>query len=225
MPVGIQMCSGSEWRAIKPMLGVADTAVRAYPYGEAFDLDVSGHACVFFWCRRTKTRAAGACQYAIDNWLVDPLFVLGTCAGVAEHLGVMDIVYASHTLQYDCDDARPDMGRVVVADRSWLSLDELGDRVHVGPIANADHDLTFDHLELLRKERVLGGDWESGAIALVCALNGVRWAIFRGISDVPRAPGPGDLRRQRADYQTNTPAVMAKLLELLPTILRGIRCR
>jgi adenosylhomocysteine nucleosidase len=222
MPIGIQICSGSEWRAIKPMLGIDDAAIRAYPYGEMFELSVAGRPCVFFWCRRTKTRAAGACQYAIDHWHVDPLVVLGTCAGVGEGLRVFDVIYASQTVQYDCEDARPDMGRVVVADRSWLSLDELRDVVHVGPIANADHDLTYDHLEILRKEHVLGGDWESGAIAHVCALNRVRWAIFRGISDVPRAPDADDLRRQLLDFQTNTPAVMAKLLELLPAILRGI---
>ena len=223
MPIGIQICSGSEWRAIKPRLGIEDPAVRAYPYGETFDFAVAGQPCVFFWCRRTKTRAAGACQYAIDHWRIDPLLVLGTCAGVAEHLQVMDVVYASHTLQYDCEDPRPDMGRVVVADQSWLRLDELRSLVHVGPIASADHDLTYEHLECLRKEHVLGGDWESGAIAYVAALNGVRWAIFRGISDIPLAPGADDVGRQLVDYRTNTPAVMAKLLELLPTIVRGVR--
>jgi len=225
MPLGIQICSGAEWRATKPLLGVADAAVGAFPYGEFVETEISGQPCVFFSSRRTKTRAAGACQYAIDRWRVDSLLVLGTCGGVDEQLRVMDLVLASHTLQYDCDDPRPDMGRVVVADASWLGLDELRGVLHVGAIASADRDLTFESLETLRKERILGADWESGAIALVCALNGVRWTILRGISDVPLAPGAEDVRRQLRDYQTHTPAIMAKLLGLLPTIVRGIRAR
>lgn len=225
MPIGIQICSGSEWRATKPLLGDGDAGVRAFPYGEYIEAAVAGQPCVFFSSRRTKTRAAGACQYAIDHWRVDPLLVLGTCGGVGEALRVMDIVWASHTLQYDCEDPRPGMGRVVTADPSWLSLAELRGLLHVGPIASADRDLTFDSLERLRTEEVLGADWESGAIALVCALNGVRWAIFRGVSDVPRATGAADARRQRGDYEANTPAVMARLLEHLPRIVSGIRAR
>ena len=214
MPLGIQICSGAEWRATKPLLGVGDAAVGAFPYGEFVETEISGQSCVFFSSRRTKTRAAGACQYALDRWQVDSLLVLGTCGGVDEQLRVMDLVLASHTLQYDCDDPRPDMGRMVV--RGML---------HVGAIASADRDLTFESLETLRKERILGADWESGAIALVCALNGVRWAILRGVSDVPQAPGAQDVRRQLRDYQTHTPAIMAKLLGLLPAIVRGIRAR
>ena len=225
MAIGIQICSGSEWRATKPLLGVPEVAVGAFPYGEVVDTAIGGQPCVFFSSRRTKTRAAGACQYAIDHWRVDPLLVLGTCGGVGAQLQVMDLVFASHTLQYDCEDPRPDMGRVVTADSSWLSLEALDGLLHVGTIASADHDMTFESLALLRNERVLGADWESGAIALVCALNGVRWAIFRGVSDVPLAAGADDARRQERDYHAHTPAIIARLLGLLPTIVRGIRAR
>src|SRR5271168_4112889 len=102
MPIGIQICSGTEWRATKPHLAVPPELVQAFPYGEFFQSTVGGRDGVFFHSRRTKTRAAGACQYAIDRWRVDPVMVLGTCGGVAPGLGVGDIIVATKTIQYDC---------------------------------------------------------------------------------------------------------------------------
>jgi len=64
----------------------------------------------------------------------------------------------------------------------------------------------------LRAENVLGADWESGAIATVCLINGARWAIVRGISDIPRREGAKDADRQVDDYRRHTPAIMGKLM-------------
>jgi adenosylhomocysteine nucleosidase len=220
MPIGIQICSGTEWRATKPRLAVPAERVQTYPYGEFFASTVAGRECVFFHSRRTKTRAAGACQFAIDRWQVDPVIVLGTCGGVGPGLGVGDLIVATRTIQYDCQDRRPEMGHTVVADVAWL--DRAGLPAHRGPLASADRDLTFDGLAELRSEGALGADWESGAIAAVCALNRVRWAVLRGISDVPREPGAHDARRQLEHYAANTGAIMAALLDLLPRILDAI---
>jgi nucleoside phosphorylase len=221
--VGIQICSGTEWRAVRPRLDLSADAAGAFPYGEYVRMPVAARDCVFFHSRRTKTRAAGACQYAIDRWNVDPLLVLGTCGGVAPHLRVMDLVMAARTIQYDCRDQRPDMGLAVVADPAWLSVvTGLGEPIHVGTLASADQDVTFETLASLRTQDVLAADWESGAIAAVCALNGVRWAVLRGVSDVPRQPGDADVARQLRDYRENTPPIMARLLALLPRILHHL---
>ena len=218
--IGIQICSGTEWRATKPLLAVPTERVQGFPYGEFFPWTVARRDCVFFHSRRTRTRAAGACQYAIDRWRVDPVIVLGTCGGVAPNLGVGDIIVATRTIQYDCHDRRPDMGHTVVADTAWLDL--AGLQVHRGAIASADRDMNFDGVADLRAQGALGADWESGAIATVCALNRVRWAVLRGISDVPQEPGAHDARRQKADYKANADAIMASLLDLLPRIVEGI---
>jgi nucleoside phosphorylase len=220
MPIGIQICSGTEWRAAKPRLAVPVDRVQTYPYGEFFQSTIAGRDGVFFHSRRTKTRAAGACQYAIDRWRVDPVIVLGTCGGVAPDLGIGDIIFATQTIQYDCQDRRPEMGHTVVADTAWLNLASVP--IHRGPVASADRDMTFDILADLRSQGVLGADWESGAIAAVCALNRVRWAVLRCISDVPLEPGAHDARRQEADYKANAVAIMASLLDLVPRMLDGI---
>lgn len=151
------------------------------------------------------------------------MFVLGTCGGVADQLRVMDIVFAARTWQYDCDDRRPDMGGLVSDDHSWLDLSRIPHALHPGTIASADHDLTYEFVQSLRMDNALAADWESGAIALVCALNRVRWAVFRGISDVPIEPGEVDVRRQLSDYQANAPAIMKTLLTLLPEIIASVR--
>ncbi len=227
MPVGVQICSGAEWRATKTRL--TPEPVEVFPYGEYFHVTVAGRACVFFHSRRTKTRSAGACQYAIDHWGVDPVVVLGTCGGVAERLRVMDIVFATRTVHYDCVDRMfPMKGpffemMTAAPDLSWLSLSGLEGLVHPGTVATADHDLTFEDLEFLRQHDVVGADWESGAIGVVCALNRVRWAVFRGVTDVPVRSGGEDATRQGHDYVANTPVVMEKLLSLLPTILEAMR--
>jgi adenosylhomocysteine nucleosidase len=199
---------------------VSPDRLQTYPYGEFFRQEISGNDCIFFHSRRTKTRAAGACQYAIDRWQIEPLLVVGTCGGVGAGLAVGDVIAATRTIQYDCHDRRPEMGHTVVADSTWLDL--TGISVHQGPIASADRDMTFDVLTDLRSQGVLGADWESGAIATVCSLNKVRWAVLRAITDVPLEPGDRDVSRQVDDYNANAPRIMMSLLDSLPRILAGI---
>ena len=225
MTVGIQICSGSEWRATKALLALSPGQLGSFPYGEHASVTIADRACVVFHSRRTKTRAAGACQYAIDHWDVDPLLVLGTCGGVAKHLRVGDIVFATQTVQWDCVDRLNAMtgpfldSMTVRPDHRWLDLAALAGRLHPGIVASADQDVTFDEVAVLRTHDVLAADWESGAIALVCAVNQVRWAVFRGVTDVPHRAGVDDARRQGEDYKANTHGVMAALLALLPDIL------
>jgi len=229
MNVGIQICSRSEWKAIRQLLAPAAEGVGESPYGEYFPWTVGERTCVLFNSRRTKTRAAGACQYAIDRWRVDPVIVLGTCGGVAERLRPLDLVFATRTVQWDAVDrmnvvTQPFLPEAIVsADLSWLSLDDLGEPVHRGIVASGDQDTTFETAEYLRKHEVLAADWESASIALVCSLNRVRWAVLRGVTDVPHAAGEDDARRQGRDYYANAPVVMEKLLALLPRLLAGIR--
>ncbi|MBI3198404.1 MAG: hypothetical protein HYZ40_13045 [Rhodospirillales bacterium] len=208
-----------EWRAAKAYLAVSTDRIQGYPYGEFFLDTVGGRDCVYFHSRRTKTRAAGACQYAIDRWRLGSVVVVGTCGGVDVGLSVGDVIVATRTIQYDCRDRRPEMGHTVEADPTWLDL--AGVPVHRGPIASADRDMTFDVLADLRSQGVLGADWESGAIATVCSLNKVRWAVLRAITDVPLQLGEHDANRQVGDYNANAPRLMNLLLGHLPRMLSG----
>ena len=68
MTIGVHICSGSEWRATQELMPTAEAQVSRFPYGEFFHETIAARECVFYHSRRTKTRAAGACQYAIDHW-------------------------------------------------------------------------------------------------------------------------------------------------------------
>ena len=224
--VGIHICSGAEWRATRAILQITDAEIERYPYGEFVTREMERRRCVFYFSRMTKTRSAGACQYAIDHWGVDQVIVMGTCGGVSEKLKPLDVIQATRTIQYDCNNKiRPDSTAVfdmlaVNLDNTWLELPASANLLR-GTVASADHDMTFEDLEPLRRHQVLGADWESGAIAIVCALNRVRCAIFRGVTDVPSAATVDDARLQFEGYRANTPAIMERLLRLLPYVLRG----
>jgi nucleoside phosphorylase len=102
---------------------------------------------------------------------------------------------------------------------------EVGKRLqlHRGPVASADRDLDFDNVAPLRAAGILVADWESAAIAAVCQFNGVRWAIFRAVSDVPVQADAADYQRQLVDYARNTPAIMERMLHMLPVNISGVR--
>jgi hypothetical protein len=106
-----------------------------FPYGEYFPGKAGDLACMFFNSRRTKARAAGACQYAIDRWGVDSVIVLGSCGGVASQVKILDLVCATSTVQWDAVERMNPMIQpfleetAVSADLSWLSLDDVGEPV------------------------------------------------------------------------------------------------
>jgi len=216
MAIGLQICSGTEWRVLKQIWEV--TAPAIYPYGEYWGTSIGGHPCVFFHSRRTKVRAAGACQFGIDKWAVDRLVVLGTCGGVDPSRRVFDIIQATRTLQYDCHDKRPGMGAETMSP-AWPALAAISGRCHLGALASADHDMTHADLAPLRALDVMGADWESAAISAVCALNRIPWLILRGISDIPRDPGAADHERQLSDYKKNAPVIMETLLSWVPELV------
>jgi hypothetical protein len=56
MTIGVQICSGSEWRATKTLLALGPTQVGSFPYGEHASVTIAGRACVAFHSHRTKTR-------------------------------------------------------------------------------------------------------------------------------------------------------------------------
>ncbi|MBZ9635232.1 5'-methylthioadenosine/S-adenosylhomocysteine nucleosidase [Clostridium sp. FP1] len=163
---------------------------------------------------------------AIDNWKPTINFVLGTCGGVAENLHILDVVIANKTVQYDCI---VKMGKerslfyeplVTLIDNSWIDFNAFSDKVYEGIIATADQDLNLESLEKLIKENVLCADWESGAIAFICALNNVECCIVRGITNIPVIKDENSDVNQGIDYRVNTPKVMEKLLKsILPKLI------
>lgn len=180
--------------------------------------------CTFFQSGATKTKAAAACQLAITMGHPDAVVNLGTCGGVAEHLNCLDIILAERTVQYDCiirfGEERYLFYEPMITqiDTSWFDLGNVTTPMHRGTIATADQDLNHESRKILQVENVLGADWESGAIAKVCELNGIKCLILRGVSDIPHEHASPDNNTQDAQYRRNTPPIMEKLLEIVGQI-------
>ena len=217
MKLGVQVCSELEWRSTKRILGIRNDKLKRQPFRECFEHRIGKQKCVFYQTGDTKTRSAAGCQLAIDRWHPDGIVNLGTCGGVAEKVQKLDIIMADKTVQYDCiicfGESREPFYKpmITVIDTSWADISKVPRRIHKGTIASADQDLNVEWMERLRRENVLGADWESGAISKLCELNKVKCLILRGVTDVPND-------RQASDFENNTPIVMESLLQVLTQI-------
>jgi len=214
MKLGVQVCSDLEWQSTKRILGIGIDKLQRQPFGECFEHRIGKEKCTFYQSGDTKTRSAAACQFAIDRWHPDGIVNLGTCGGVADEVQKLDIIMADKTVQYDCiiRFGEPQelfyKPMITEIDTSWVDLSDASRKIHKGTIASADQDLDVKLRGKLRKEKVLGADWESGAISKVCQLNNVKCLILRGVTDVPDGT-------QASDFEKNTPLVMESLLQIL----------
>lgn len=70
---------------------------------------------------------------------------------------------------------------------------------------------------------MLCADWESGEISRICKLNKIKCCILRGITDISKKDDLNSDTSQAADYRTNTPIVMEKLINVaLPKLINQL---
>lgn len=223
----VLICSNREWRTTKEYFTIKEGEVNISPFGEYFFKKYLGQDCVFFQTGIGRTRGAGACQYGIDKWNPTVVFNIGTCGGVSPEVKVLDIIIGNKTIQYDWINEtkykKTYEELTINIDNSWIDFKNLDIKIYEGVIATADQNITYKNIDILRKENVLVGDWESGAIAYICSLNKVRSCIIRGISDMPKDKHITDMDRQDDDYRKNTPIVINRILDrVIPKIFKNI---
>jgi len=97
----VQICAALEWASIKKHLRKEKVRYDKYPFGEYIFYDKYGVPYPFYYSGANKTLSSAACQYAIDHWKPEIIFVAGTCGGVAPILKEKDIIIANKTVQYD----------------------------------------------------------------------------------------------------------------------------
>lgn len=79
------------------------------------------------------------------------------------------IIMADKTTQYNCiiRFGEPQelfyKPMITVIDTSLVDTSGVSRKIRKGTIASADQDLNVEWMEILRKENVLGADWESGS--------------------------------------------------------------
>jgi nucleoside phosphorylase len=224
MNLAIQICSELEWKSTKAILKIGRDQLRKQTYGEYLNYRVGKHRSIIYQSGATKTRAAAACQFAIDTWHPDAVISLGTCGGVANNVKRLNIILAKKTFQYDViqrfgtPSIRFKKDLITNVKISWVDLSRISERLHIGTIASADQDLCTKCRKKLQKEGVLAADWESASIAKVCELNSIKCLILRGVSDIPEGRGTLKEATQERDYNRNTRIIMEHLI----TIIRQI---
>jgi len=221
MKLVIQICAGLEWTSTKKILNIKDDKLHHQPFGEYFEYPIGLRECIFYQSGATKTRASGACQYAIDTWHPDAVVNLGTCGGVSDNIRKLDIIMATKTVQYDViqrfgkPSARFKEDLKKNLDTLWIDSTNVSEKPYPGTVASADQDLSEECRKVLQSKSILGADWESASIAKVCELNKVKCLILRGVTDIPESRARSKEDVQDRDYKKNTPIIMKNLLSLI----------
>jgi adenosylhomocysteine nucleosidase len=225
MRIVVHIPARSEWRALLSELPTHSPS-QLVPVGEVITLDWSTNSSpielIVLRGGVGKIRAAASTQYAICTWQPDLYLVLGTAGAVDPNVQELDLVWATQTIISDFQHALTTTAvNTLVTDHhmqcphDWSAcLFPLP--VRPGVIATADGDVTHHNASWLHTTfGATIADWESGAIAYVCAANAIPWLILRGVSDVPTTPPDHQYQR----FQHNTPLVMQRLWSLVPSVL------
>lgn len=220
--IAVQIASNTEWQAVCDLYDIS--VLHGSPYGPYFDTEIKGINCRIYYSGYSKTKAAGAAQYAISKWSVSRLFVCGTCGGVSSALHPEDIIIATETVFYDCID------RFTQQDDPFFPYldthlpqnkvdNPLNTSVHYGRIATGDQDIDLLVRNSLEPLGVLAADWESASVAHICALNEVPLIVIRGVSDIPGYQG-ASISEQAESYYTRTPRIMETICNhILPQLV------
>jgi nucleoside phosphorylase len=115
-------------------------------------------------------RAGARVRNLLATHPVDHVIVIGVAGGIAAHLSIGDVVVPEVVVdQRDGRELVPTAIGAIATTGRLLSGDEL----------IKDHDV----LAAMRDAGAHAIDMETAAIGRACADEGVRWSVFRGISD------------------------------------------
>ncbi len=227
--IAILINADIEWLVVKEILN--PTKLHLSPFGEWFPLSsFSGtesmptseehHDLLFFQGGWGKISAAAATQYLIDHWKPYVIINLGTCGGIAGRVEIGKVVLVERAIVYDIHEKMGDAEEHLRhyqthIDLSWISR-PFPQEVLQSTILSADRDLDTSEVELLSsKYHAVVADWESGAIAFVCARNQQRLIILRGVSDLVSATS-GEAYGNIGLFKARTQTIMQGLIEALP---------
>ena len=160
---------------------------------------LEGHAAAAAVCGVGKVSAALCTQMLISRYAPFALLHSGIAGGVSPELRHMDLVVARELTYRDMsDDIKRDWlpcGGCFVADAGLSSLlRQAAPEARLGCIATGDQFLESreEKLRLQQDYNALCADMESAAVAQVCIVNRVPFAVLRCISDLADDEARGD---------------------------------
>ena len=226
----ILISANAEWQPVRARY--PDATIEPTPYGESFTAllppAVGGRrsptsgpsAVIFFHGGWGKIDAAAGTQYAIDRWQPPLIINLGTCGGFTGDIAAGEILLVDFTLVYDILEQMGDPDEALAhyataIDLSWLGAPwPLPARREL--LVSADRDIVAGEVADLRARfGAIAADWESGAIAHVCARNGTRCLILRAVTDLVSHES-GEAYGRLDLFTTRAAEVMDRLIDSLP---------
>ncbi|MDB5104638.1 MAG: 5-methylthioadenosine/S-adenosylhomocysteine nucleosidase [Fibrobacteres bacterium] len=180
-----------------------------------------------------KVFSALVSQHLIDAFAPEALIFTGVAGALNPAYEIGDVVISRDCIQHDVDGralgfargnllytdlkifaADPDLARIA------LSADAVGHNIRSGRILTGDQFMTRDqinHHRYLVDE--LHGDaveMEGGAMAQVCAVNGIPFVVVRTISDRADGDAVEDFNRFLPEVARNSFAIVRHILSRLP---------
>jgi 5'-methylthioadenosine/S-adenosylhomocysteine nucleosidase len=171
---------------------------------EFYRVRLEGKMCILVKCGVGKVFSAMVSQHIIDTYMPSAFIFTGVAGALNPAYDIGDVVVSRDCIQHDVDGGALgfERGHIIYTDLKTFAADtELataalsakadGHKIHSGRILTGDQFMSRDeinHHRYLMDE--LGGDaveMEGGAMAQVCAVNGLPFVIVRTISD--RADG------------------------------------
>jgi adenosylhomocysteine nucleosidase len=213
-----------EWHVIKGLL--PNLEFHNTPYGESAHMTLDNRELVLFQGGWGKISAAASAQYVIDQFQPNLLVNLGTCGGFTGHIQTGTVILVDRTLVYDIQEQMGDSAEAIehyttTLDLNWLPK-VMPYPVMRGILVSADRDILVNDIPLLiERYGAVAADWESGAIAWVAKVNGIRLLILRAVTDLVDGKG-GEAYGNIELFHGRTKIEMKKLFDQLPGWLRQI---
>ena len=183
-----------------------------------------GKDAVVAVCGIGKVNAAVCAQTMIMKYLPNEIINVGVAGALIPDLGILDVVVSRDLVQHDFDLTAlgekageiPHIGETIPASKRIVSklikaLEAEGVPYRVGRIASGDQFIDTEEARRRIAEK-FGADaceMEGAAVAQVCRINGVHFAVLRAISD----SGEGDYSKFVVKAANNSAKVVCRYME------------
>lgn len=194
---------------------------------------LEGREAVLAKCGIGKVFAALVSQRIIDAFAPSRMLFTGVAGALNPAYEIGDVVVARECMQHDVDGRALGFsrGHLLFTDLKIFSADEqmtrlaaaapaMGHRVHTGRILTGDQFMTRDEINhhgyLIDEMEGDAVEMEGGAMAQVCAVNRIPFAVVRTISDRADGDAVHDFNRFLPVIAQNSFAITRYVLANLP---------